>query len=100
MRNLERYYRRRQKSTPKWTIVNADARQYRVPDDATVFYMATSVDSIVVGNVLDNILSSIQAAPRRIYLIYANPIHEHLAGRRGFEKIAQPTTDYVIYAYQ
>jgi SAM-dependent methyltransferase len=99
-RNLDRYYRLRKKGTPEWTIVNADARLFRIPGDATVFYMANPFDAVVVGKVLDNIISSVQIAPRRCYLIYANPIHERLVSQIGFEKIAQPTTDYVIYTYQ
>ncbi len=99
-RNLQRYYFLQNKSRPQWTIVNADAALFRIPDDATIFYMFNPFDAVVVGKVLNNILASVRAAPRRVYLIYANPIHERLVREKGLEKMALPSTDYVIYSYQ
>jgi SAM-dependent methyltransferase len=100
VQNLERYYRLRGKTMPEWQVVNADARRFLIPDDATVFYMFNAFDALVVGKVLDNIVTSVLAHPRKCYLIYANPIHERLITEQGFEKIANPTTDYVIYTHQ
>jgi SAM-dependent methyltransferase len=99
-KNLQRYYALHNKSRPQWTIVNVDAALFRIPEDATIFYMFNPFDAVVVGKVLDNILSSVRAAPRRVYLVYANPIHERLVRDRGLKKIAPPSADYVIYSYQ
>jgi hypothetical protein len=98
--NLERYYRSRGKTTPEWCVVNADARLFIIPDDATVFYIFNAFDATIVGKVLDNIVASVLAHPRKCYLIYINPIHDGLVTKRGFKKITNCTTDYVIYAHQ
>jgi len=100
MQNLERYYRLCGKTTPEWQVVNADARLFLIPDDATVFYIFNAFDAVIVGEVLDNIVASVHAHPRKCYLIYTNPIHERLITERGFEKIANHTPDYVIYTHQ
>jgi hypothetical protein len=98
-RNLERYYRKRRISTPQWTIVNADARLFSIPNDATVFYLYNPFDATIVRSVLDNIVSSLQAIPRKCYVIYANPIEDGIAFKRGFTPIAQRAKDYIIYTY-
>jgi predicted RNA methylase len=98
--NLQSYYRLRQKGTPEWTIAHADARFFRIPDDATVFYMFNPFDAVVVAKVLENIVASARAAPRTCYLIYANPRYEHLLSQCGFSKVELSTTDFVIYTYQ
>ena len=95
--NMDHYYSAENKNAPEWAIINADARVFHPPDDATVFYIFNSFDATIVACVLDNILISLRTVPRKCYLVYAYPIHESLLAEKGFEKIARPTTDYVIY---
>lgn len=95
--NLDRYYRARNKTSPDWTIVNADASTFHPPNDASVFYIFNAFDAMILNAVLDNVLISLRTAPRKCYFIYANPTHENLLAEKGFEKVSRSTTDYVIY---
>ena len=96
---MESYYQKHNKTAPVWSVVNADARRCEVPDDATIFYFANPFDATILSIVLDNILASIGISPRTCYIVYANPIHEHLLKDRAFVKLRlrMSTTDYVIY---
>jgi predicted RNA methylase len=96
--NLDQFYARKKKSEPEWSVVSADVRTFAIPHDATVFYMANPFDAIVVKAVLDNIETSLRQVGRQCYLIYANPQHETLLQRPGFQKLPSSTTDYVIYS--
>ncbi len=98
--NLERYYALQGKTAPEWHVINADAREFAVPADVTVFYMANPFDALVMGRVLDNIAASVRSVPRKCYIIYANPIHERSLIERGFDKIDVPATDFVIYTLE
>jgi SAM-dependent methyltransferase len=95
--NLKRYYGLQHKKEPQWSIVNADARMFEVPDDVTFFYMANPFDAVVVDDALKNIVASLNRATRKCYLIYANPQHEELLMNWGFKKIELFSTDFVIY---
>jgi SAM-dependent methyltransferase len=97
--NLETYYRTHRITTPEWAIVNADARLFQIPDDATVFYLFNSFDAVILTDVLDKLIASTRSAPRKCYLVYANPQHKQLISERGFEKIAQAGGDYIIYSF-
>jgi len=95
--NLDRYYRAKNKFLPDWKIVNADARAFRPPDDASVFYIFNAFDATILDTVLENILISLREVPRKCYSVYANPVHEALLVDKGFAKVLQSAKDYVIY---
>jgi hypothetical protein len=96
-RNLERFYRKRQKSTPQWTIVNADARRFPIPDEATVFYLYNPFDATVLTEVLDRILQSVTSHPRRCTVIYANPVHQEVFIRNGLSRLFGHEDDFAVY---
>ncbi len=50
-------------------VVRADAAQYRIPDDATIFYFGNPFKGSVLAAVLENIRASLERAPRRIYFV-------------------------------
>jgi SAM-dependent methyltransferase len=95
--NLAQYYSTRRKNSPPWSVVNADARTFDVPDDATVFYMANPFDAVVVEAVMQNVVASIRAKRRKCYIVYANPQHENILRKLGLERVGQPNSDFVIY---
>jgi SAM-dependent methyltransferase len=94
--NLENLYRRRGRSDPVWSIVNADARVFAVPADANLFYFFNPFDDAVLRQVIDNIVVSVRKTPRKCIAIYANPLLETEFISRGFVKNPQPATDFAL----
>jgi SAM-dependent methyltransferase len=56
-------------------IVVADAREFRVPDDLTIAYLAHPFSGETFEAVLQGIVASIDRHPRRVRLIYVEPVH-------------------------
>jgi SAM-dependent methyltransferase len=61
-------------------IVTADATQYALPTDVTVVHFYNPFEGEVLAQSLQRIHESLRAAPRKLTIIYQNPIH--------FERIA------------
>jgi SAM-dependent methyltransferase len=59
-------------------LVCADAQEYRIPDDVTVVFMNNSVRGSIFVAALRQISASMHRRPRRMRLIYGNPL-EHEA---------------------
>ena len=95
--NLERLYRKRGRSGPRWSIFNADARSFAVPDDANLFYFFNPFDASVLGPVIDNIVEFVRKVPRKCVVIYANPLHEIEFISRGFRKMPEPGRDFIVF---
>jgi SAM-dependent methyltransferase len=95
--NLSRFYRRNNKTTPEWSVVNADARTFDIPDDATVFYFFNPFDAVVLEATIERILASFARTPRRCTIIYANPVHEAVLAANARFKEQKKARDYVIY---
>jgi SAM-dependent methyltransferase len=96
IKNLESLYRRHGRSDPLWSIVNADARAFAVPDDANLFYFFNPFDAGVLGQVIDKIVASVRKAPRECIAIYANPQLEAEFLSRGFVKTSKPARDFAL----
>ena len=86
-RILEDYFARRQGNGPEWEIVHSDAGRYPVPDQASVFFFNDPFDETVLEPVVENILASRSAAPRRVFAIYLNPAHPDVFTGHGFETV-------------
>ncbi len=96
-KNLERLYRKTKRIKPAWSIVNADARGFAIPDDANLFYFFNPFDVEILGNVIGNILASARKAPRKCTIVYANPQHESEFSSRGFHKQPTPSKDFAVF---
>lgn len=57
-------------------LVNADVREYQIPDDVTVVFMNNSVRGTILATVLKEISASVARNPRAVRLVYASPL-EH-----------------------
>jgi SAM-dependent methyltransferase len=95
--NLGSFYRRNNKTVPEWAIVNADARAFDIPDDATVFYFFNPFDAVVLEATIERILASFARTPRDCTIVYANPVHEAVLAARARFKMQKKARDYVIY---
>jgi SAM-dependent methyltransferase len=57
-------------------VVNADAVNYEIPDDATIVFMYNPVRGATFAAVVQNLLDSYDRSPRMLRIIYANPTEE------------------------
>jgi hypothetical protein len=55
-------------------MVQADARQYAIPPDATVIYFFMPFDESILACVIDNIKASVDAHPREVSILYVKPV--------------------------
>jgi len=62
--------------TSEIELVTADAAAWEVPDDMTIGYFANPFLGDVFRAVIDNIVRSIDRNPRRVRLVYVNPVEE------------------------
>lgn len=95
--NMIRFYRRRNKTIPEWSVITADVRAFDIPDDAAIFYFFNPFDASVLDTVLKRILASTARAPRQCTIVYANPVHDGVIAAHAQFKPQIKTPDYVIY---
>lgn len=98
-RNLQRYYATTRKSAPEWSVVNADARQFDIPADASIFYFFNPFDADVLGEVADRIVTSVRQSPRRCLVVYIKPVHESVFIQRGFARLAAGSADFSLFSF-
>ena len=60
----------------KVELICADLRAYQIPDDVTVIYMNNPVRGPIFERVLSGLSESMKRSPRRMRLIYYNPLEE------------------------
>ena len=59
-------------------VVEADASRFEISAGLNVFYLYNPFDPPVLSRVLDNMLRSVESAPRKLWLIYNTPRHHEL----------------------
>jgi precorrin-6B methylase 2 len=57
-------------------LVTADVLEYRIPDDVTVAYIYNAFTGSVFRSVIDQLVASVDRAPRRVRLIYRTALEE------------------------
>lgn len=70
-----------------FTIINADALFYDIPQDITTIFLFNPFDEMIMDGVVMNIIKSQQAFPRTIRALYANPQHKSVFLENGFREI-------------
>jgi SAM-dependent methyltransferase len=68
-------FRRKIKREMNVRIVQADALEYQIEDDQSVFCMFNPFDEVLLGHILENIQKSLKKIPRHAWVIYVNPQH-------------------------
>ncbi|MDB5203393.1 MAG: hypothetical protein JWQ27_2802 [Ferruginibacter sp.] len=71
----------------QYNIINNDAFYYEVPDDAEVIFMFNPFDEMVMKAVWENIRQSLKRAPRKMTIIYLNPLYKHIFLKAGYKEI-------------
>jgi SAM-dependent methyltransferase len=68
-------------------VICGDAVDYPVAGDDGVFFFFNPFDEVVMIRVVRNILFSIKHSPRKIYIVYINPLHKEVFLSAGFEEV-------------
>jgi SAM-dependent methyltransferase len=67
-------------------IINNDAFYFDIPDDVDCIFFFNPFDEIIMTAVVSNILKSLQSHPRKLNIIYVNPLHKDLFLKAGFKE--------------
>ncbi len=83
-------------------LIAVDANTYSLPNDVTVVFIYNSFVGDILSNVLGNIRKSLDEAPRKLTLVYANPRHfeSELRARTWLKKreeLKAPYTGQKVY---
>lgn len=94
-------YRNGVETGPDFEIVNSDVVDYEIKDDENVFFMFNPFDAVVMSKVIQNLGASLKKQPRRIWIIYHNPVwHDIIEGQDtflGIARIAQRAGSFAVY---
>ncbi|MGA2353373.1 MAG: class I SAM-dependent methyltransferase [Terriglobales bacterium] len=77
--------------------VCADAREFPFPDESLVLYLFNPLPEAGMRRLLANLEASLAEKSRTVYVLYHNPLLEHVIGERtGFEKVGG-TEQFSVY---
>jgi len=69
-------------------LLAVDAAEYQVPDDVTVVFLYNPFTGEIFAGFIRQLLASIDRSPRRVRVIYGNPIeHDLLMGTGRFREV-------------
>ena len=67
-------------------VICSDAANYTIENDTNIFFFFNPFDEVVMLQVIKNILSSLKQNPRKVYVVYVNPLHKEIFLSAGFEE--------------
>lgn len=73
----------------QYTVINNDAFYFEIPEDVDCIFLFNPFDEIIMSAVVNNIFSSLQNNPRKISIIYVNPLHKELFLKAGYTQTWQ-----------
>ena len=65
-------------SNIQYKIHNNDAFYFKIPNNVDCIFLFNPFDDVIMSAVLENIEESLDMNPRKITVIYANPMQKHL----------------------
>ncbi len=78
---------------------DGDARSFVFPAQPCVLYLFNPLPEAGMAELLANLERSLHDCPRPVYVIYHNPVLEHLLATSQLLKRIKATHQYVLYAY-
>jgi hypothetical protein len=70
----------------RFDILCEDAVNYEIKLNDSIFFFFNPFDEIVMLRVVKNILQSVRQHPRKIYVVYLNPVEKEIFLSAGFEE--------------
>jgi hypothetical protein len=95
--NLGKYRSESQKCFALESIC-ADASEFSFPTDPILLFLFNPFPESGLRRVIANLENSLREHPRKIYVIYHNPLLEHVLRENSVLKRISGTHQYVIYA--
>jgi len=95
--NLSKYHGENQKCFQLKAIC-ADAVQFAFPDEPMVLYLFHPLPEAGLARVIANLAQSLQMNPRAVYVLYHNPLWEHVLNESAALKKIGETHQYAMYA--
>lgn len=71
----------------QFKIINNDAFYFEIPDDVDCIFFFNPFDEIIMSAVVNNIFESLQNNPRKLHIIYVNPLHKEQFLKAGYTQI-------------
>ncbi len=68
-------------------LIHADALEYDIPRDVSVVYLGNPFSGPVLATVLGRLVETVELNPRRLRLIYFNPVEESRVLNVGFHVV-------------
>jgi hypothetical protein len=65
-------------------LVCSDALEYEIPEDVSVVYLGNPFSGPVFATVLERLLATVERNPRRLRIVYFNPVEERRLLDAGF----------------
>lgn len=94
--NLRNYSRKRPESSFEFECVNA--LDYRIHDEAAIFYFFNPFSEKILKQVAQNIRESHQRKERELMVIYLNPKHADVFLDNGFKVLRKEKTNFYTEA--
>lgn len=98
-KNIDKFSKRTGK-TLEVEIINQDAAQYIIPENADVFFMYNSFHEPVISTVIDNIEKSLKINNREIFIIYVNALYDNIFEKRDYQlllSLSEEASRYKVY---
>ena len=71
----------------QYKIINNDAFYFEIPNDVGHIFMFNPFDEVIMDAVAENILESFEINPRKITVVYVNPLYKQELLNVGFKEI-------------
>jgi precorrin-6B methylase 2 len=68
-------------------VVVSDALDYELPDDATIAFFFNPFTGPIFTSVLERLMASLERNPRRVRIVYQNPIEQQMLLDAGFRPV-------------
>lgn len=70
----------------EYKVINNDAFYFEIPNDVDCIFFFNPFDEIIMSAVVNNIFASLKNNPRKIKIIYVNPLHKELFLKAGYKE--------------
>jgi SAM-dependent methyltransferase len=67
-----------------YNIINNDAFYFDIPGTVDCIFFFNPFDELIMSAVVNNMVTSLQKNPRKLSIIYVNPLHKDLFIKAGF----------------
>ena len=80
----------------QFEVFNNDAFWYEIDDDVDCIFMFNPFDDVIMSGVMENIETSLGKNPRKITVIYINPMQKHLFLEHGYKEVFHYREKYYL----